>query len=348
VEGSLRSPQDYLQETRTDLRRRLSDPGPTAAADLRALVEFDRERLTADASARQAQLEALVRVQRAMEPLRSCTTPQALIEAAPAALCESCGFSRAMLSEVRGSVWDPSILEVRDGIDPEAAAFRAYVESVEIPLDHLLLETDLVRRRIPGLVADAGGDPRTYKPLVAAARWTSYVAAPIMPTRRVIGFLHADRFGQDRPCDEIDRDALWSFAEHFGLLFERCVLVEALEDQRRRVLQTLRSAAAEIDEACDAEIALVRREPLPVVNRNGRGRTRPSRLDGLLTHREREVLELLASGATNAAVAEQLVVSEGTIKSHLKRIHRKLHVSNRAEAVATYLRLLRLDEQGPG
>ena len=37
-------------------------------------------------------------------------------------------------------------------------------------------------------------------------------------------------------------------------------------------------------------------------------------------------------------------VTEGTVKSHLKRILRKLHVTNRAEAVAKYLHILRLDE----
>jgi DNA-binding NarL/FixJ family response regulator len=60
----------------------------------------------------------------------------------------------------------------------------------------------------------------------------------------------------------------------------------------------------------------------------------------LLTAREREVLELMASGATNGAIAAQLVISEGTVKSHVKRILRKLRVSNRAEAVARYLHLV--------
>ncbi len=57
------------------------------------------------------------------------------------------------------------------------------------------------------------------------------------------------------------------------------------------------------------------------------------------------MIDLLVSGATNAVVAHQLVVSEGTVKSHLKRILRKLHVTNRAEAVAKYLHILRLDDE---
>jgi len=51
-----------------------------------------------------------------------------------------------------------------------------------------------------------------------------------------------------------------------------------------------------------------------------------------LTTREREVLDLAAAGATNAAVAEALVVSPGTVKKHLDNIYSKLRVSSRAAA----------------
>lgn len=57
-----------------------------------------------------------------------------------------------------------------------------------------------------------------------------------------------------------------------------------------------------------------------------------------LTPREREVLELVAQGATNAEIADQLGVSENTIKFHMKNILQKLHVRNRAEVVAYALR----------
>jgi DNA-binding NarL/FixJ family response regulator len=51
-----------------------------------------------------------------------------------------------------------------------------------------------------------------------------------------------------------------------------------------------------------------------------------------LTSRERDVLDLVAAGATNAAVAEALVVSPGTVKKHLDNIYAKLGVSSRAAA----------------
>jgi DNA-binding NarL/FixJ family response regulator len=62
----------------------------------------------------------------------------------------------------------------------------------------------------------------------------------------------------------------------------------------------------------------------------------------LLTRRELDVLRLLARGETNAAIAAALVISEATVKFHVVNLLRKLRVSNRAEAVARYHRVVRV------
>jgi DNA-binding NarL/FixJ family response regulator len=53
-----------------------------------------------------------------------------------------------------------------------------------------------------------------------------------------------------------------------------------------------------------------------------------------LTDREREVLDLVARGLTNAAIARELVVSDKTVRNHVSNVFAKLHVAGRAEAVA--------------
>ena len=57
-----------------------------------------------------------------------------------------------------------------------------------------------------------------------------------------------------------------------------------------------------------------------------------------LTEREAEVFELMVTGATNQAIADRLVITEGTVKSHVKHILRKYGAVNRAQAIAWALR----------
>jgi DNA-binding NarL/FixJ family response regulator len=62
------------------------------------------------------------------------------------------------------------------------------------------------------------------------------------------------------------------------------------------------------------------------------GQSRKERLD--LNQREIEILRLVSQGATNRDIAAALFLSEQTIKNKLSVIFQKLHVNNRAEAVA--------------
>ncbi len=59
-----------------------------------------------------------------------------------------------------------------------------------------------------------------------------------------------------------------------------------------------------------------------------------TRSAGMLSSREMEVLRCLARGMTTAQVAEELFISENTVKTHVRHILEKLDVNNRAQAVA--------------
>ncbi len=59
-----------------------------------------------------------------------------------------------------------------------------------------------------------------------------------------------------------------------------------------------------------------------------------AKVDGILSRREAEVLELLAQGCTNQEIADRLFLSVGTVKTHLHNISEKLGAGNRTETVA--------------
>ncbi len=65
-----------------------------------------------------------------------------------------------------------------------------------------------------------------------------------------------------------------------------------------------------------------------------------------LTERELEVLQLVAQGLSNQAIAEKLVIGEATVRTHIGNIFTKLHLANRVQAALYALRkcLSSLDE----
>ena len=66
----------------------------------------------------------------------------------------------------------------------------------------------------------------------------------------------------------------------------------------------------------------------------GRGEAATGNAGPGLSHREREILELLASGTSNKDIAHSLFLSENTVKTHIRSILEKLHVRNRTQAAA--------------
>jgi DNA-binding CsgD family transcriptional regulator len=312
------------------------DPAPVSAALAEAyLLRYDVHEFVAGERLRR--LDAL---EVGLARLRNVHDPDELLHRACEAVVDSCGFDRVMLSRVEGSLWRPWKSYAVGDREPERT-FREWISAIpEIQLDSMLLETEMVRRHEPALVSDPAHDPRVYPPLLAASRLNSYVAAPLMPTGRVIGFLHADY--ESAPVEPLDRDILWAFAVAFGQIFERAVLLTRLRDQREQVRDAMRTVEAVLEDLASAEIDLATRAHATAFTAGRPVRT-PGRssaeLQALLTGRELEVLALMATGATNNRIADELVIANGTVKSHVKRILRKLCVENRAEAISRYLRL---------
>jgi DNA-binding CsgD family transcriptional regulator len=333
-----------LDDEVADLETRVGELTENAAPELReafaALVELHERRDRAADDHVRGRLEVLARVHAALANLRQMPSAEAMIAAAPRKACEACGFDRAVLYRVRGKELLAESFWVCG--DPDAAA-RLLAFSREHPaaLASQVLETEMVRRRRPMAIQQVVGNPRVFAELAAAYDTRSYVAAPIMPEGRVIGFIHADHRLKPRRVDDFDRDALWAFAEGFGYAVERARLTDRLRAQGQELRRLLQRTEAVVAEYLDAEVELVSG------GSEGAGASRATAalvpevddsVGGNLSKRELEVLALIGGGASNAQIAARLVITEETAKSHVKRILRKLGASNRVEAATVWLR----------
>jgi DNA-binding CsgD family transcriptional regulator len=269
-------------------------------------------------------LEVLERVRAGVVRLADAGPPSALLERAPAEAAEALGLDRVLLSRIDDGALVAESLHVNGS--------RGEPPPEPVALGYPLVEAEALRRRRPLMVSvDESGRHAFWD----ALRWEIYVAAPIVLEARVIGFFHGDRAAG---VVELDRDALARFAEGFALVFERAVLRRRLRVQREELRQVASWADARVGELSDGLIELGS-DPQGAAADAPERPPADSRLRDLLTRREVDVLEHMVRGETNADIARALVVSEGTIKFHVKNILRKLNASNRAEATSRYLRL---------
>jgi DNA-binding CsgD family transcriptional regulator len=192
----------------------------------------------------------------------------------------------------------------------------------------------------PVLVRDAVADARAFTRSIEVSKTPCYVAAPITPAGRLVGVLYADRYPTGRAVDELDRDMLWAFAEDFGRIYERVVLIERMRAQHAQINKAFDFAESMMTSLANAEIELSRTPEgrMPGGDEPELGTlTAPASVEELLTAREAEVLAMMVRGASNADIAERLIIKEGTVKSHVKHILRKLDAVNRAEAISRYM-----------
>jgi DNA-binding CsgD family transcriptional regulator len=200
----------------------------------------------------------------------------------------------------------------------------------------------------PVIVSDALAAAGTFRTMILFSNTPCYVAAPVAPAGRIVGVLYADRFPTGRPVDRMDRDILGAFAEDFGRIYERIVLIERMRTQRSQVRAAFEFAENMIASLAGADIELGRgaEEPFSPDGESLETPAAPAMIDELLTPREAEVLAMMVRGASNAGIAERLIIKEGTVKSHVKHILRKLDAVNRAEAISRYMGRARGDNGG--
>jgi DNA-binding CsgD family transcriptional regulator len=324
-----------LDTARAELGVAIRDPGIEASelADACELVSelTDRQReLRQQETA--ACLAAFVRIQAGLARLARLATAAELLRATPGEVCRCCEFDRAAVFRVRDATLIPDALHVEDGRNTEQTRrLKAYWRRAEIPLTLQLVETELVRRGTPAMVTDPQDNPHTHTELMRVSQTRAYVAAAVKPAGRVTGLVHADCFWSGREITAADRDNLSLFATGFARLLERAVVREQVAQQMSGLEDVLRPASLPTRfETQPRRAPAVEGESVPP----------DFRLHTLLTSREREILDLMVGGARNCEIANRLVISEETVKTHVKNARAKLRATNRAAAVSKYVQLL--------
>jgi len=306
-----------------------TDDWATTAEILISILRLQCELLDHDLSRR---VKSMSEIRNALGYLRGLA-PNKMIYTAPEVLSREFAFARTMISTVRGSLWLPLRLYIEDQeADPHGRPFLEYVTGRHIQLAEAPLETELVRKRCGVFAPSPMYDKRTFKEIVEIAGCFGYIAAPITVQGRAVGILHADRPEPHGIVTMDHLEQLEAFAECLSVAFESAALEEKAAQQR-----------LEVDNLCGSVDELLGRTARPelwslpgAVLRQDAFCHRGQPTVAELTSREREIMSHVATGATNGQIARCLVISEGTVKSHLKHIAKKLNTSSRAAGVATY------------
>jgi LuxR family transcriptional regulator, regulator of acetate metabolism len=285
---------------------------------------------------------ALVGVANALMRLGQPVSLAALFAESARAICEEIGFARAAVFSFRDHALELQSVHACDERGcGERVRLRLGAEPVR--LGPWLHESEVLRRRTPLLVRDAGADAHALTTLSGVS---SYVLAPVTCRHQAVALVHADHGPAGRNASAFDRATLWAFVVGFGHALERTALEERIRRHSERVVALARSTEANAEHLLVAGIEGLP-APLGRIAPNGTSIVAERERLAMLTRREQEVIAMLAEGETNARIAQRLVLSQDTVKTHVKHILRKLGVRNRSQAVSRYYRTRASSELEP-
>jgi DNA-binding CsgD family transcriptional regulator len=262
---------------------------------------------------------------RGMTRLRGCGDSAELDQESAEIALDALGARRVAISRVRDGVWSSwRMASVED-----LGSLTTWGERGPIALEQLPVEQAVANT---GETALAVAPARSGPPAEQTLR--TCVAGPIAVADEVIGLLHVE-FGNYEPGAD-ERRLVLSFGQTLGRVHEQLTTREQFGGQRNSAedLQSAAQRAMSID--ADVELSV---DPLGLV-RESRGETQGPTTDrgrANLTARQRETLDLLLHGYTNAQIAERLIISVATVKSHVRAILHRVGAVNRAEAIARYV-----------
>ncbi|NDK89122.1 LuxR family transcriptional regulator [Gordonia desulfuricans] len=303
-----------------------TDPADTAGSQVTALVA-ESLRLQLDLrTALAAQREhTAVSLAASLRRLGSPTDGNGLAHQVCTELVGHTGFAVAAFSAVTGNRL--SVLAV-------AGTDRLDVAPFDVDLDPHDAEAACLAAADPR--PSLATRDRIAAPMAGVLDAEEYALATIVVGDAPVAILHVGR--RDRlAVDDLDL----GFVALYQTAVSAIVARQRWSDKAQRHQETIRAALSRIVE----DAARVTRTDFEI----GGDVVSPPRaqtlsrlpvneaLEQRLTTRETEVMRLIASGASNAEIADQLFIGVETVKSHVKKILRKIGAVNRSEAISLYV-----------
>jgi DNA-binding CsgD family transcriptional regulator len=283
-----------------------------------SLLEFLQVQVEAR-TVRHGQIPNVVRsLTEGIRRMKKAGSLQGLGRQACTELCDVLGFDSALLSFIEddgfvveksvGGAGGPTVIRRRDCVaERQCVRLR-----------------DTIRTNDDDVPAALG-----YQDLLGSQR---YLVAPVSAESRVVALLHVGR--SEGGLSARDIDLLDTFASAYSLLHERMLNTERVQLQRTSIARAAARLTEDADRIAGAAISL----DVECDNRVEPPTIAPdSALAAALSDRERQVFERLILGASNAEIGEELVITVETVKTHVKRILRKIGAINRSEAIALYM-----------
>lgn len=245
-------------------------------------------------------------------------------------LVSTAGLGRAVFSDVREGTLRPSYgaTATGDGIESMEFTDDLRVEVTEDSVEHSCITTTGGPRR----AEDAGADTAMAKLLAT----NTYAIAPIIVTSSVTAMIHVAP-PSPLAIDDDDLECLAAYQGAVSATFSRDTwfdIAVAHHAAVRRAATTIVEDASRVT-ADDFDIgsevpseAHPQRHAVTTVN---------YAIEDCLTSRETEVMRLIAQGLSNAEIADRLFIGVETVKSHVKKVLRKIGAVNRSEAISLYL-----------
>jgi DNA-binding NarL/FixJ family response regulator len=303
------------------------DDPPWAQTIERVLAELLRLEREITEQAYLLRADTLERARDAVRRLGEIGSPQGIVDRAAEELGAGSQFDRVLISEVIDRTLHPRSIWAREAPD-EAKSALAALQRKPIDLDYPLIEDEVATHQRVEIVVVRRAGSRAATRLSRALGWDSYVVAPLTVHGKTVGLLHADATAGGRELDALDAEVAAQYTSGLSGVFERAALRDTLRMHREELQSAIKWMDGRLGQltadAADWGPAAAGGPDYGLVD--------------ALTPRELDVLRLLARGRTNLAIANALVVREGTVKYHVKNILRKLGATSRADAVSRYVR----------